>query len=307
MNIILAEDYRYPIGSFIEQVKKKFPPTSIVYCNARTAEDVLKKIKLPPVFSPSWLIISTARGLGDYFFTKPHSDRDYTVYVVRTEEESELLWRKFKSLGIDFKRIDNLHPSDSELMNYVIDNLGLKYRDAEFLINRVRKSPARLAQAVDILSTLPSVSKKDIERYVEPRTDLSFNRMFEYIIGQPPPVIPGQKWISQTKESKVFDLVKQYEYAPKFLMNFIVTRFEHYLLVYDKALLGLLDMANYKEFIKSNSEFEKVSEYTVKRALEALGHVSYGLLYNLYLLYKKELEEGARLIPFLTLLSLSKR
>lgn len=308
MNIILAEDFNSPLGSFVDKVKSKFPPDSVIYCSSDNEDEVIKRTALPPPLSKGWLIVVSKRKMSTGSFNKFDYERDTIIYLARDMETCELFCRAAILDSAKYYLVDNLNPSKEDLLKYIMSELGVNMELAEYIAKRSRYSSKNVVNAVDTLYGIGKLNKDIIKEYTRASADISFNQLFEYIIGQPKPVNPALKWNTETKHSKIVSLVRRYEHAPNYLLKYIISRFEESFKILDLAHIGELSLSNYKQYMSENRElFKDITEYNVKRCLESMEHVSYGKLYQLYLMYKAESTKKSGMLGLLALLHLSRK
>lgn len=298
MIIILAEEMRYPIGSFIDRAKKTFPVTSIINCTRDNYEAVVKRVSKPPSLSRGWLIFANlgARNLSSALVSDLEREHNSVIFIVRNRDSLREFSITLEELGFSYETVDNLSPSKELIVNYVLSQLNITEKDATYLVNRHNSYLQKISESVEILRPLPKVTRADIKKYTQRSADISFDDLFKYIIGQ-----------EQISHGSAVSLVKRYRYGIKFLVKFITGRFEFYEKVYDYVLSGQLSLINYIEFVNERKqEFKSVSQYNVKTAVEAVGIVSHEKLIQLKAMYDKELEGEPSVLGVLGLLELSK-
>lgn len=297
MNIILAEEINFPLGSFIDQVKKKFPSSCVVNMNRNNTDEVLKTVKSPPPVHELWLVLASLRNPADDILNKLDNEHTVNVFVVRSKEELTEWSRKLSVLQIQFKIVNNLDVPKPDVVEYVMKELGVDYELAKYICGRHRYYLPKITSSVLTLKHLPKVTKATIRKYTSAYNDMSYDALFDYVIGVD----------ERVSHNKAISLVHKYRYGVEYIVKFLVKRFEMYLYVYEEMMLGKLSFDNYKDYYAEHkSDMKDFSEYRMKMAIESFGKVSYDKLYYLSSLYKRELEQGVSVLSLLNLLRLSK-
>jgi hypothetical protein len=297
INIILAEENRYPIGSFIDQVKQKFPSSSTVFVNKNNVLDAMKVISRSPLLTEGWLVIINVKDISEGLISSFNVERNITIFVVRNNDELHETARKFIGANLQYKVVDNLNPSKETVELYIMEELKVDKELARYIARRHNYYLQKISESVEILKELPNISKEVIKKYTEKTGDLSYNAMFDYIIGADEEINPA----------RVGRLVHKYRFGVEFMAKFIVKKFDLYLMVYDEVMTGKLSMENYKEYYEQHKvSLKEVNEYSLRKAIEATTMVSYEKLFYLSQLYKREAESGANVISLMGLLRLSK-
>lgn len=296
MNFILAEDFKYPLTSFRELITEKFPQSSIINCNKTNISSVLKTVDKPPPFTKGWLIFVNSRDISPDVINVLGSGDNCAVYVVNNQESLDLLVQTFMESKVKFQTINNLNPSKESILRYIEKTLNVDTELAQYIYRRHRGYVPKIVETVEIMLVHGIVTKADIKKYTTASTSLSWDGLFQHIIGVKP-----------ASSKKVMALVKQYQYGMKYLLKFLVKRFELYIMVHELAAMGELSLSNYKEYRRANAKkFKDVTDYRVQVALESIGVVSYEKLVYLYLLYKRLDKSTIAVGEFLALLRLSK-
>lgn len=286
MNIILAEELRYPLNSFLESIRsqKKVPGSSLVFCNKNNLFDVKKIIASPPPLTRGWVIFVNNNKILEDDVRSLESDYNWVIYVVRNKDSLRELGVNFESWGVEFRLVNNLEPSEEKVISYIMTELGLSESDAKYLYNRHRGYLPRISESVDRLSVVENLDRKNIRKYTEAASDISIDVLFRYIIGQ-----DDGKGMS----TKAANLIFQFRYGLPYVMKQLLRKFEVYIFLYEDILSGQLSRENYKEYYKNNRDTLKdVSEYFVEKAILAVGTVSSEKLVYLYWLFKEKHNES---------------
>lgn len=296
MNIILAEELRYPIGSFIETAKKTFPPSSVINCSKRTLTDVIVKVASPPPLTRGWLVFANLKDITEDTVRKLENKANTVIYIVRSKDKLRETAINFDSMGLRYEVVNNLTPSEGKISEYITRELSVDEDIAKYIINRHRKFLPKISETVDILRSVDPITKANIRKYTEASMSVSFDQVFRYVIGQ-----------EIIKHNKAVSLIRKYRYGLGFFIKFMVRRFEIYLKIYEDSFAGQVSLENVKEYYNENRDSLKdVSEFVVEKALEAIGVVSYDKLTHLYYLYKEEEGKRVSVLRVLSLLKLSK-
>jgi hypothetical protein len=297
MNIILAEASRYPIGSFMDEVKKKYTAGSILYCTSNNLIEIRKKIVSPPIYSRGWVLIFSLKTYDESTLESFDSPDNVCIYIVRSRDDLETLSIKMSLADLEYIKVDNMDPPKYKVVEYIQSELKIEEDLAEYIYNRNRGSLARVARSVDLLYGVNTITKAVIQRYTDPSPVVSYQDLFDYIIGVP----------IKYQHKDVLKLIKQYRHGVKYIMKFIYERFESYLEIYEHIEVGDLSIENYDDFkSKYSAKYKDMTEYSFKKAVESYRTVSRDKLYYLYWLYKKEVGDRGSVISLLLLLRLSK-
>jgi hypothetical protein len=287
--ILLAEDYNYPFGSFLEAVKEKFPKNAYIYVGGRDVENIVGRVSTPPLMSNSWLIVvSIERNLSSAIFSL-NFERDVIVAVVRNRGMLSKTYEFFKKNDVNPQVVDNLDPPIEIVIDYITNNLNITEDNAKYLYNRVGKSIARLLEAIQVLSLYPKNSRKVISSVIEKRNTLPLSDLFEYLINQSKPSYSNLPYTIEINRKKVYAKLGEFNSrgGTKFLFKYFKTCFEVYLKVFEDADRGLVALDNYEEYAKSSANTWEVSSYFIRRAVEAVGDVPFETLYHLNLLLEE--------------------
>lgn len=298
MNIILAEDRNYPLGSFVIGVRDQFPASSTITLHNKNIREVRKALKTPPLYTAGWLVLSYLRSIDENLVQEFNSEDNVLVYVVRNNDDLEEFKRVFLSSGLSFSVVDNLHPDKETIREYIRKTLGVKPSLAKFIAARHNYYLPMIYESVEILKSLQPVTKKVVTSYTRPSSSISFNGLFDYIIGVD----------TKRSYSECVELVHSYRFGLDFLIKFIVNRFKSYLFLYERIIEGSLSLDNYQEYYEKNrTNLKDVNIYTIKKVLQAFSEVSYDKLWFLACLYERELEHGCSVSAVLSLLRLSEK
>lgn len=298
MNIILAEESKYPIGSFVDKVKSQFPTSSTVSLNRNNVQEVKKQVKVTPVMSEGWLVLINLPDVTGTLVRELDIPDNVNVYIVRNKDKMAEVSRVFFEEKVKFSVVDNLNPSKEEINLYVMESLGISKELALHICKRHKYFLPKVAESVDILKGVESITKDTINKYTQKSGDVSFNSLFYYIIGF------GDKL---PRHSQIVKLVYKYRYGFDFLMKFINKRFSSYLYIFDKIAEGSLSLENYLDYYETHkSDFKDVTPYELKNAIESYGVVSYDKLYYLSVMYQRDSERGTTVVSLLNLLRLSR-
>lgn len=310
MNFILAEERNYPLGSFVSSIRaqKIFAESSIVVVNNNNISEIRKDIVTRPVLNRSWLLLLYLRDYTEQLIEAFASDENAVVFVVRNREDMISIQRSFKRMGLEYTLVNNLSPEPEQVSEYIKSELPhITGKFVTLLMDRYSykiKGENRphfylnaLVGAVETLKDFPKITAQIIRDYTTKRSDVNYNKFFNYIIGAPGACTAAQAGA----------LVNKYRYGYRYLFNAMLKRLKLYLMLYDDISIGVLTNNNFSDYHEKNSKrLDKVSLYIVKQALLAFSHVSYDKVYLLHTLYAKEEKEGVSLLGFLGLLQLSK-
>jgi hypothetical protein len=305
LNIILAEDYNYPIGSFIDKVRSRFPRTSQISVNSNNIHDIKKIAKSPPLLKEGWLILFFLRDYTPQIMKDFDIPENLNVIIVRSADALAEVSRLFTINGIVHNVVNNLNPDNKTIVSYVMRELSVSRDIAEYIAKRHNYYLPQVTESVEILRNLDDISRDSIKKYTRKSADISFNSLFDYIIGVER---KSDRWgnSKSATPAKIASLLENYRYGADFIFKFIVKRFDSYLYVYDKLMEGNLSLENYLNFYEVNkSEMKNISEYLLKKIINSFSMVSYEKLWYLSNVYKRELEKGATLTGLIQLLRLS--
>jgi len=295
LNIILAEDRNYPIGSFIDLVRKEFPHSSCITLTDNNYLDMRKSIKTPPLLTKGWFVLVFVNKLTTDILQYVNVEDNVTIFVVRSNEELAEVERLFAIADIRPKIVNNLKPEQSKVLKYIRQELGVDLGLAKYIAKRHRYYLPKVFESVEVLKVVPKITRDSVKRYTRASSDMTFPGLFDFIIG-----------VGKFDYNRASTLVSSYRYGGDFLFKYTLKRFKLYLMLYDKILEGSLSIDNYKAWYEANKkELKDISEHLVKKVLEAFGEVSYDKLWYLSNLYQSEYDKGASVGSFLAILSIS--
>ena len=292
--ILVSENYRSPIDSLVDKVKKEYPSSSIVYLDRENYELGVKTLETEPLFSDRWLVLVNIKSPPESLLKLFDSDRFVTIFVFRNVDDMSAVSNKLTTLAIKHNVVDNTKVSKEALIHYVQTTLDVDITLAKYICGRHNYYAPKVMETVEFVSITGERDKEKIKKYTQRTGDVSYAAIFDYILG-----------IGDIELKRVLSLVNRYKHGHKHLLDFIIDRFDVYLLIYRLAINGKLSYDNIKDYYDKNKDtFEKVPEYVLTKALDSMTHVSYDYLLLLSLLYKKE-KTNTSLSSFIYLLKMS--
>lgn len=312
MLFILAEDYNYPIGSYIDKLKEKFPPRSTIRASHDNLVEIRKKIQRPPMLTAGWLVLVFIKDLKANQVKTLDVPGNLIVFVSRDRETFNEHTRVLKEylLGKDDKLtiINNLDPERSAVEKYVMNELQVSYELSKTICRRHRYYLPKVHESVEILKTVDKITKTTIEKYTERSADITYFRIFDYVIGTKitTTLHDGSQVLVGVKRKKVYKYLETHPYGSARLGKYLLERFKVYLQIYKLRESGIVSLSDYKEYYeKHRVDMKGIDINTLRSALESYQYVSYEKLYFLYCLYEKN-EGNFDRIKLLELLEFSK-
>lgn len=272
MIIILFESPSNTILSVVDKLKKGFPKSSIQYvgANEKTA-DVLARFRSTPLFSRGWLIECSVK-VSVGVIQKLDSDTNVIILRTTSAQMRDDLLKKLK--GSNVKLIDNYIPPKEDVIEWIQSELNCTYYLAGMIYDRTKGRLPQVIESVGILSLQDTLSEYAVKHFVQQNKRISLQDVTQYLLGV-------QR--ASVQKQDVLRMIKGYQYAISFLINFLIKQLDAYVRVFQYALSGELSLVNYKEFYETSQDSVIVglSVYQLKKILETFGRVS--LRYVLYM------------------------
>lgn len=281
MNFILLDDDS-PIGNFLDKVYKKYPKSCRLYLNRNNFKENYHYLEERPILLNHYLVI-----LAKNTNTKQVIDAMKTDNLVILQAKDLDMVKEYSveldKAKIPYRFLDNTKKKDVDVIGWVMQELPITKADAIYLCNRHIVSARKVTSStygtynlravinsVNILRTLDKIDRKIIKTYTEKKLNGSINNIVDSLLG-----------VSRLPKHKVVAIIEQYKYGFDFLLNFIRKQLDDYLLVYTLIEEGEITYENYKQYQPSNGyeDYSKISEYKVKKILDAYCKVSFELLY----------------------------
>lgn len=271
----------------MERVYINYPYSSRVNISRVNLQYGLSVLDSKPLLTSNWLVTISPKGLINENLVTISQTSNTNIFLVRNKSELTSYKDLFITLKINYYCVDNVNVQESEVINYVMESLGISLNLSKYLCNRHRysfgKNPTysvpRIMESVMVLSTLDKVDKKSIQEYTNKVSTVSLYALSGYIIGSDKSV----------PLKKIVALVYDYRYAMSFLVKFLKTQISQTIAVYDFIDKGYLSLDNYIEF-KNEEVFkqavEDITEYGLKKIIENRKTISFERLYLLQLLFE---------------------
>lgn len=271
MNIILIEETKYDVGSFMKKLNNKYPVSSRITLNRNNYINGVKAIQTRPLLTKEWLVVfgeDVPIKVVASIFSNP---KNVNVFLLSSDKNLEDIKVELHSLKADFKILNNLHPPKSEIIEYVMTHLDVSYVDAKYICSRHKYYIPTIVNSVYILSTFDHVDRNIIKTYTKRFGNVSFYSITESLLG-----------VSDIKREKVVELVYNYRYGFDFLLKYIKKDLAHYRLIFELIGEGLLTLDNYTSLDlkdKRGDEFNKIKKFQVRKIIELYSKISIGYLY----------------------------
>lgn len=272
MNIIVREDPKYTINSFLEKVYKLFPYSSRATINRSTFNDVLKIITNKPMLTGNWVVTVYPKGLSNAQLKELTSINNVNIYKITSKVDLETLTNTFKSLGILFKYVDTLNVPKEDIIAHVVEELNTTVENAKYICSRHRYYLPKILESVAILSTFDKIDKATIKEYTERFNTISLYDLVDYLLGAS----------DNVNIKKVTKLLYDYRFGFEFLINFIKEELGKYNTVYSYIESGELSIANIKQFLeikRTEKPFNNMTEYRLKHIISSYSLVSFDKLW----------------------------
>lgn len=277
MIIVLFENTNNVILPFYDKLAKLYPESSRGKINRKDKPaDVLSRFTRPPLFSSGWLI-ECHPSVSKSTLAKLEAAADKNVILVKATSRKLLNDVCSKLQSLDVRMVDNYHLKYGDVVDWIVQELNCSETIAEKIYARTDGQPAKLVEAVNVLSTLAVVDITDVNRYVAKASLYSPYDLFLWIVCRP------KRGMGYTDAVRV---VYEYQYGISWLVKFLSRQVDDCLTVFFYAVSGELSLKNYREFQQGTTEksISGMSEWTLKNILGMFGEVSYE-----YLFYVKNL------------------
>lgn len=265
MILIVLENPANIIFSFTEEMKSKYPKSSIGFVSAKDkVTETVAKFSKPPLFTDSWLIECALKTKVSLFKKLGDGDNIVLLRVTSRKALDELI-HDLKDCEI--KVVDNYRPPESKVLTWIQNELKCNTYLAAMIYERCSGNFSQMINSVALLSMMPCVSEVEVKKYVTKIRTVGLNDIVQYLLGTQS---RGVKFESVVK------VVEDYQWALSFLVDFLANQLEIYIYVFKLAAVGNITLENYKQYRETcqDSKIAKLSDYQLKKILEAFGVVS---------------------------------
>ena len=269
MLLILCEKTVASICSGLDGFYEKFPQNARIYCTKDFFKNLdTKTYDQPPLLANRWLILCDAKHVhNNASALKEMANRNVVIITTEVFEEAVKCEELFTKLQTSIKIIDNRNPDKKDVIHYILSNIHGDAEVAEFIYNRHRGYIPSIIKSVHTLSLLEQVTRKDVQKYTEPKMERSLNDLGNWLVG------------TQRDTIKYDDIVKviyRYRFGMSFLLRFLIEYLDTYLAVFEEISLGNLDAKNAQSYLSTcnNKLIKKVSYKRLLVIIDAYSKVS---------------------------------
>ena len=259
MLLILCEKTVASICSGLDGFYEKFPRSTRVYCTKDFFKNLDTKIyNQPPLLANRWLIICDTKHVhNNANALKELSEKNIVILTTEVIEEAIECEGLFTKLQVSAKIIDNRVPAKKDVLEYILSNVHTEEEIAEFIYNRHRGYIPSIIKSVHTLSMLDHVTRKEVQKYTEPKMERSLNDLGNWLIGT-------QK--DTVKYDDVVKVVYRYRFGMSFLLKFLLDYIDTYLAVFEEISVGNLDAKNAQNYL-STCKHKLIKKVSYKRLL----------------------------------------
>lgn len=271
MNIVLVEDPRYDVGSFLVKINKKYPTSSRISLNSDNYVSSMKLLNSSPLLTSEWVVQINERVPLKSVVKIFQNKVNINILLLRNMNNLEQIVADLKSENVQFKVLDNTKPNKADILQYVMSMLNITLANAKYLCNRHKYYVPAIVDSVYILSTFDEVDMPTIKAYTKRFGNISFFHITESLLG-----------VAEVDRAKVVELIYQYHYGFGYILNFVLKELEEYEFIFNLMDEGLLTLSNYRE-IKLDDErqktYDKIKSYKVQKIINFYSRVSKELMY----------------------------
>lgn len=272
MNFIVAEDPNNAITDLLGTIRNQYPNSSIYRVHKDNFDSAIKIISKLPMLSSGWLVITNPNKMTVNQIRRLCALEDnLTIFNVTKSSDFDKAVELLTKADVEFKYIDNLHPSKDRIINYITEELNISKDIAKYIAKRCNYYIPRVYESVLMLQVVDGeIDKKVVSKYTTNYGVASVASLVEHIIGY------------ETKNKKtLLGLINNYRYGMPFLFKLVLEEIEQILTGYRLIMTGQLSFKNYSTF---KSDELKCSEWKLKKILDYFQVVSYDKLYLIYTL-----------------------
>lgn len=278
MVIVLLESRENMITSKIPDFYRFFPKSCRANIYDKTPYEKIKTYAQPPILTKGWLLLCHAKSRIVIKLASNTSEDNVVIFQCYSRREQHDLEETLVSLEIKYSLIDNFQITESDKVNYIMEQLSIDKTSALFLCRRHHGYLPDILGSIKVLSTLDYVDKNVIRAYTRETNKYKIFDVFNYLIG-----------VSNAITYKnAVQVVYQYRFAFDHLKSYLVESCQNYLVVFQAIDDGVLSITNYRNFHKdtSNRTIAAMSEIQLGMIVENYEIVSVDLLYMLLQLLK---------------------
>lgn len=264
MIYLLLEDDANTIDSFLDPFYKHYHKTCVRTLNRYTKIEDIAQYSRPPLISDGWLLICYK--VNKALYDKLALQNNNTI-IIKTDKRKEAVDLNYylDEQAIPHKFIDNSVIKKEKVIEFIIKELSVTEKDAEYLYKRHNGYLKEIKISVAALKNLPNVTQSDIKNFTIKRENISYFNVTEFLLGIAKPTVTY---------TKIVKMLYQYQYGIKHLIDYLIASTNDYLTVYAMIDSGKLTMKNYLSVRNNIKELKNFSEYQLLKIIESYNQVS---------------------------------
>lgn len=275
MNFILVQRPSFSDGA-LAKLRESYPSSSQLTLTSDNFKEVVTRIKVPSKYTEKWLIFAYTRGLSYDNIIHLATLDDIVIFIVRSEDDALDLALPMSKESIEFSYLNDSKPSKEEILNFILKNLNITPKLAEYMANRANWKVDVIQTSTLAMENIKKIKKSDINYFTPLAPSASMDDVIEYILG----------YREVKGKSSIYSVVERYSYSAKFLFDFTDQRLSLMMWLHEKILLGELTLKTYKEFrreyskeIREFGKYSSLTDYRLFRIVAEFEFVSYEKLY----------------------------
>lgn len=303
MIVLVYEDFKTINKSILGALKERVPKSATMYSSGDNIDSIVTSLSTKPIMSEKWLVIVTVRELKKPLLRLANYDA-LVVFLFRRKGDFDTALETVNTEGIQCSAINNMLVSKETMLAYVETEANVPADIAKFICYRHNFYQQKVMETVEFINLTGIRDKKAISEYTRASNSITYQEVFDYIIGVRKEAFIRRNLERKVTPKKVYSFLYEYRFGYKHLLKYIVKRMELYLIVFNEAIVGNLSLENYSDYKRTVESLEKQPDYLIKRALQDMQWISLDHLFLLSALYEKELDNGS-LFSFINTVSLS--
>jgi hypothetical protein len=270
MIFVLLEQENNVIAPMIPKLTASINKSCVKYIQNKVKVDQILCYKELPLFERGWFLVYS--GI-DKSVIKFLCSLDTSTVVLKQVSKSkcEATIALLKSLKLDYKFIDNWEIKKQTKIDYILREISVDNKDAEYLYNRTRGYTKAIVEGVSALKTLNNITREDIRALVPKSDRYGLLDLYKYLILSPDCTMGY---------SDAVLIIYRYRYGFQYVKDFLLGNLTTAMEVYGYIASGELTITNYREV--HAKLITTITEYQVYKIIEQYNRVSYEYLYFLY-------------------------
>lgn len=295
MIYVLLERDENMINSVLDKMFSKVPVSCRQFITKKTAYEIIKSYKQPPLIASGWLLIASHNVTDSQIKLLSEIQGSTIVFKVDSKKVFYELIDRLTAMSIYFQFIDNYKLSKETIVKYISDSLPICESDAKYLAKRQKYYPRNVVSAVQMLKTFEKVDRGIIRKYTSVNDSIPLYEIFGYVFKL------EECKLSYTDAVK---LVYQYRFGFNHVLDYLIDTCELHLHIFNYMVNGEISIRNYKDFRADTMDkmIKNITEYELSKIVSRFEVISVEYLYFILQVVKGIPKDKTGIPDFINLL-----